>query len=213
MRFSFSRAFFVTTTLASLTLACTVNVTNNTNGRSISPDGTVTQTVGTAGGTVDSDDGDVTVEIPAGALKADVAVTVKATAMSPAAGNIGTVYEIGPTGTQFGSPVTLTFHYGSADLMGVSPSLLRIGTIQNGKWVAIAGYSEDPVAKTVLGTTTHLSPYTLFAPDGTPLEDAGTDAESDAPIDDASADAPIDDAATDASFDAPPDVINDAGAG
>ena len=66
--------------------------------------------VGPSGGAVSSSDGNLAVNIPAGALPADVTITTEPAA-APAAGAVGTVYEIGPTGTQFAMPVTLTLHY------------------------------------------------------------------------------------------------------
>src|SRR5215831_14365907 len=66
--------------------------------------------VGMSGGMVASSDGALQVAIPAGALSSDVMVTVESIA-SPGTGSVGKVYEIGPTGTQFATPVTLTLDY------------------------------------------------------------------------------------------------------
>jgi hypothetical protein len=152
--------------LATLLLACTASTTSVSNPNpTVSADGSVSQTVGTAGGTVTSADGDLTVDIPAGALPSDLSISVKKEATSPAAGNIGAVYEIGPTGTQFAKPVTLTFNYGSLqlELRGTPLAALRVATIANGAWSSLDGFSEDQAASTVSGTTTHLSPYTIIA--------------------------------------------------
>src|SRR5262245_2521689 len=67
------------------------------------------QTVGATGGTAVSSDGMLTVTIPEGALSADTIITVEEIS-SPIAGSIGVTYEIGPTGTQFKNPVTLSFN-------------------------------------------------------------------------------------------------------
>src|SRR3954468_24462161 len=77
-------------------------------GGSNSPGGAkpATAVVGKSGGAVTSMDGNVGVTIPAGALGTDVRITV-APAEAPASGAVGTVYEIGPTGTQFAMPVAL----------------------------------------------------------------------------------------------------------
>src|SRR5262249_13167047 len=56
------------------------------------------QVVGPNGGTAATSNGRLKVLIPAGALKADVAITIQQVD-SPAGGAIGQVYEIGPTGT------------------------------------------------------------------------------------------------------------------
>jgi hypothetical protein len=123
---------------------------------------TASAVVGTAGGTVMTADGALKVAIPAGALPADVTVTVTPTS-APGGGAVGTVYEIGPTGTQFSSPVTLSLHYDSANLNGASEGSLRVATFAGGSWQILAGAAVDTSTKTVTGTTTHLSPYGIVA--------------------------------------------------
>jgi hypothetical protein len=147
----------------SLTLTVPVVVLAGACGSSpLAHPGPSTMRVGTAGGMVESADGALKVAIPAGALPADVMVTI-APASSPGAGAVGTVYEIGPTGTQFAMPVTLTFDYSGVDLNGMPPSALRVATFASGSWQVLTGASVDPGAQTVSGTTTHLSPYAMVA--------------------------------------------------
>jgi hypothetical protein len=114
--------------------------------------------IGTAGGTVASADGVISVNIPAGAVSGDVTVTVTP-ASAPPAGAVGAVYDIGPTGTVFNTPVTMTFHYALASLGGAAPSSLRAATYASNTWQILAGGSVDTNAQTVSGTTMHLSPY------------------------------------------------------
>jgi hypothetical protein len=96
--------------------------------------------------------------IPAGAVNGDVTVTVTPES-SPPAGAVGVVYDIGPTGTVFNFPVTMVFHYGSADIGGAPPANLRAATYGSSAWQILAGGKVDTTAKTVSGTTMHLSPY------------------------------------------------------
>jgi hypothetical protein len=117
--------------------------------------------VGPSGGALTSSDGKLAVDIPAGALTGDVTITTEAAA-APAAGAVGTVYEIGPTGTQFAMPVTLTLHYDMAMLNGAAESSLRVATFANGAWQLLPGAVVDANAKTVSGVTTHLSPYAVI---------------------------------------------------
>src|SRR6478609_11061013 len=116
--------------------------------------------VGPAGGAVSSSDGKLAVSIPAGALPADVNVTTEPVE-APAAGAVGTTYEIGPTGTQFAMPVTLTLHYDTAMLNGAVTSSLRVATFAGGSWQILPGAMVDTQAHTVSGVTTHLSPYAI----------------------------------------------------
>jgi hypothetical protein len=104
--------------------------------------------------------------VPAGALGTNTTITITP-ADPPADGAVGTVYEIGPTGTQFSVPVTLTLSYADLDLGGASESSLRVATYGAGGWQILAGASIDTAHKTVSGLTSHLSPYTLI------LEDSG----------------------------------------
>ena len=127
----------------------------------LTPDMEMTSAViGANGGMVKSSDGALQVVIPAAALTSDVTVTIEPTT-SPGSGSIGTVYEIGPTGTQFATPVTLTLDYGGANLGGTNPSMLRVATFAGGSWQILSGAAVDTQAQTVSGTTTHLSPYAL----------------------------------------------------
>ena len=121
---------------------------------------TASAVVGASGGTVATSDGALTVAIPAGALAAATTVTVTPT--SSPGGAVGTVYEIGPTGTQFSAPVTLSLHYDPASLNGGSEGSLRVATFTAGTWQILAGAAVDTSAKIVTGTTTHLSLYGLI---------------------------------------------------
>ncbi len=118
--------------------------------------------IGTAGGMLASSDGMLRVAIPAGALPGDVTVTIVPTT-PPGSGAIGTVYELGPTGTQFAMPVTLSFAYSPTSLGPTDPSLLRVATFAAGSWQILSGASMDPKGLTVFGTTTHLSPYGIIS--------------------------------------------------
>ncbi len=118
--------------------------------------------IGAAGGTVASSDATIDVKIPAGALSKDTTVTIEVAAAT-ATGAIGNVYEIGPTGTTFTAPVTMTFHYASLDLGGHQPAELRVATEVAGAWQPLAGPAQDASARTVSGTTTHFSKYAIVS--------------------------------------------------
>jgi hypothetical protein len=127
------------------------------------PGGMPTATVvGMTGGAVTSSDGKLALSIPPGAVGSNVTITTEP-ATPPAEGAVGTVYEIGPTGTQFAMPVTLTLHYTAADVSGMAESSLRVATFAGGSWQLLPGAVVDTQAKTVSGVTTHLSPYAIIA--------------------------------------------------
>src|SRR5215831_5552675 len=154
---------FHTSILCSLTLTlAAVGCGGGGGGSGKPPGGAPTMMkVGTTGGAVSSSDGNLAVSIPAGALPGDVTITTEP-AVAPAEGAVSTVYEIGPTGTQFAMPVTLTLHYDMAMLNGAAESSLRVATFANGAWQLLPGAVVDMNAKTVSGVTTHLSPYAVI---------------------------------------------------
>jgi len=91
-----------------------------------------------------------------------VKITIEPLASSPAAGGLGTAYEIGPAGTKFAAPVRVTFTYGEATLAGRTPIEVRVGTLSGGAWMPLSAPSSDITTKTIAGSTTHLSPFSLY---------------------------------------------------
>ncbi len=122
-----------------------------------------TATIGSSGGTLTSPDGKFNLTVPAGALSADLAISIQPIT-NEAPGGIGVGYDLQPSGTKFNAPVTLTYHYTDDDLDGTSPFFLIIATQDSiGEWLAIFKESNiDTIAKTVAVTTPHFSSY-VFA--------------------------------------------------
>lgn len=117
--------------------------------------------IGPAGGTATSNDGKASVTIPAEALSKETAITVTH-ASNPPAGNIGTAYEFGPSGTTFSKPVTISIGYDETALpSGVVESDLRMGTAVNGQWQAVSNSNTDTTANIVTGATDHFSIYAV----------------------------------------------------
>jgi murein DD-endopeptidase MepM/ murein hydrolase activator NlpD len=87
---------------------------------------TPTQGIGSNGGTVASADGNAVLVIPPGSLSAPVDFTVQLSSSSPPEAVLP-VYAIGPGGTQFSPPATLTLRYTPASLpAGFAPTDLVI---------------------------------------------------------------------------------------
>jgi trimeric autotransporter adhesin len=158
----------------------TVTATDPTTQISGSTTVTVTTTVlfaasvGPSGGTVGaiSNGSGLLLTIPAGALTQTLNITVTPIA-APAAGAVGPVYDIEPSGTQFASPVTVTLPYTAAELGGLAPTGFAVSTLVSGAWQTVSPPAVDSNAGTISGTTTHLSPYTLNVYCG-PYEADGT---------------------------------------
>lgn len=119
-------------------------------------------TVGSQGGTVELASGAVKMTVAAGALSSEVTFTAAPQTSYPSSSLVapGSVYDIGPTGTQFASPVTLVVGYDPAMLPdGVSESDLRLHTVVNGAWQLISGSTVNTTAHTASGAVSHLSTY------------------------------------------------------
>ncbi|MEM7109064.1 MAG: hypothetical protein AAF519_12625 [Bacteroidota bacterium] len=122
--------------------------------------------IGTNGGTVTSTNNDLTISIPAGALSTSTEITIVETTSHPI-GNVGVVYDLGPDGTQFNSPVSLTFSYDPADLpTGRDENDLVIAFAENGSWVPLGSNVVDAGNNTVTALTTHFTPFGLYFPTG-----------------------------------------------
>jgi len=118
--------------------------------------------VGASGGTVTGLNGKVTLVIPAGAVSQNTNFTIEAARGLPGEPRLvtGTALEIGPTGTNFAQPATLTIKYDPASIpSGSQPDSLALYTVSGGNITAVAGSTVDTGAKTVRAPLSHLSLY------------------------------------------------------
>jgi hypothetical protein len=118
--------------------------------------------LGSEGGEVATDDGAVTLTVPAGALQEDAVLTIQQQATADPSVLPGTLYRFGPSGTQFLVPVRITIGYDPASLpAGSSASALWLYHLaSDGIWVPVAGSTVDTASGTVSGDVSHFS---LFA--------------------------------------------------
>jgi hypothetical protein len=125
------------------------------------PSGTsVSTSIGAAGGTIQSDDGNLTITIPEGALSATTVLSIQPITNEAPLG-IGTGYRLGPEGTTFAKPVRLTFHYAGDSMQESVSDLLWIVTqATDGSWGAMLKSVVDKSARTVSVETTHFSDWT-----------------------------------------------------
>jgi hypothetical protein len=129
-------------------------------------------TVGPEGGIVRSADGRVTLEIPAGALAQDVAITIGEIEDGPADA-VGMAYEVEPAGLVLAVPATLTFDMSVAseeedrefDLAaaGLSVEEIAVVTDHGDEWTRLADLEADADADLVSASATFLSTYAIVA--------------------------------------------------
>ena len=124
-----------------------------------------------------SADGRLILEIPPGALRGpiDVSITV---ASPPPGGSLGAAYEIEPVDEPLLIPARVFFRYTAAELAGGRPSDLRIGLRQENSWISLPEVAADasitmveaahqparrrgPLARSVPGLRQHLRPGRL----------------------------------------------------
>lgn len=172
-----------------------------------------TAIVGASGGKAVSANGRLKIQVPPGALVSSMTLTIQQID-APAPGAVGHVFEVGPTGTTFSQPVTLTLRFTEEDLGGGSPYDLRIATFARGAWQAVESIV-NPSTSVAAAQITHLSPWTLvlgpgFDPTGTGGTGGGDGTDLDAGVDE---DASQDDAGAGADATPGADAGADVGAG
>lgn len=113
------------------------------------------------GGSITSEDGNITLTIPPGAVASTLTVGITPIVNHVPLG-LGNGYRLIPEGTQFAKPVTLRFHYKNIPLEKAIPDFLWITTQQeDGTWLANTESEVDTVAQTVSVSTTHFSDWAL----------------------------------------------------
>ena len=93
------------------------------------------------------------VDIPAGALAQDTKITIDLPTDEVTAKRL--IAEFGPHGTQFSTPVTLTFPLTGVVLNG---NPIEVGRWENGAWTSLGG-TVDALGTILQSTTPHFSTY------------------------------------------------------
>ena len=121
----------------------------------------VTRDIGPAGGQLQSADGAISINIPAGALSANTPVGIQPISNEAPLG-IGKGYRLTPEGTTFARPVTITMKYESDSLINTASDFLWIASqAADGSWVGHRKSVVDVNARTVSVQTTHFSDWVI----------------------------------------------------
>lgn len=126
------------------------------------------ETIGPRGGTVMSDDGRLTLDIPAGAVAKDVEIRIEVVDDAPR-GTVGTVYAIEPAGLQLAVPAELTYDLATdesdraLDLTGVTMDALVLVTEKGARWEKMADRSLDADAETLSASVLFFSSYAIVS--------------------------------------------------
>ena len=103
----------------------------------------VYEIIGADGGSLRSEDGVLTVDIPAGALSEETEFRIVPTTDAPP--SIGMAYHVEPT-MSLGKPALVTYSYASADVSGRDLEALRIGRDIGGEWEMLETDKADEAA-------------------------------------------------------------------
>jgi hypothetical protein len=113
-----------------------------------------------AGGTVTSDDGKVSLVIPAGALSAPTTITITPATVSHARLLPGTAYTFAPDGLQFAVPARLTIRYDSIPAALANDAAFVWLHRRNGSdWDPMEGEPVDTVNRVIAGQINGFSQY------------------------------------------------------
>lgn len=99
-------------------------------------------TIGPAGGSIRSDDGRLTLKVPAGALAGPTALSI-VTGANGAPSGLGSGYSITPAALSFAKAAQLVFRYGASDVDGTSPDLLGLAHLSGSAWRVVRGGAVD----------------------------------------------------------------------
>lgn len=123
----------------------------------------ITAIIGPAGGTIQSVDKRIQIQIPAGALAANQTISMQPLTNNHCPAGTGQAFRLTPHGLTFAKPATITFQYDAHDVNGSAPEALRVAyQTDNGAWKSPAVTSLDTVTRTVTTQTTHFSDWGLF---------------------------------------------------
>jgi hypothetical protein len=127
------------------------------------------ETIGSRGGVVTSDDGRVTLEVPAGALADDVELSIELVD-DARDGVVGGVYAVEPAGVVFHRPATLTFDLAadaddarSFDLAGLAMEDLVLVTEKAERWAPMADRDVDADAELISASVLFTSTYAVVS--------------------------------------------------
>jgi probable HAF family extracellular repeat protein len=120
-------------------------------------------TVGANGGTIATSDGHVSLEFPAGAATAGSPISVSpASSAVPVPGPWAAPVDLGPDGSTFTRPVTLTMSFDAQKLpTGVPLAAMALYTLVDGGWVEVPGSAVNEVDNTVSAPIAHFSTYAV----------------------------------------------------
>lgn len=127
------------------------------------PTGSATSaSIGTAGGSLSTPDGAITLTFPAGALNAETEISITPITNNAPQGIASAAFRLQPEGLIFNAPVEVEFNYENFDLAGSPEEFLWINTqAADGSWEAAIRSVVDTDNNTVTVGVPHFSDWAL----------------------------------------------------
>jgi hypothetical protein len=115
-------------------------------------------TIGPAGGSIRSDDGVLTLKIPAGALSAPTQFSI-ATVANDAPGALGSAYDVSPGGLALAKPALLSLRYGVAGIPVTGIDGVSVAVRGDTSWGGLTGGRVDASSRSLLVSLRNTSPW------------------------------------------------------
>lgn len=129
------------------------------------------ETIGSAGGVFESDDGLVSLFIPEGALAEEVDLSVAS--IEPAPQGALRAIELGPTGTTFAFPVTLTLSIAGLGLTEAQIDDATIALLVDDEWQVLPSVTVSASGDGLMASLEHFSTYGIVIGGEVPGVDPG----------------------------------------
>lgn len=121
-----------------------------------------TQTIGSAGGTIVSADGEMELVIPSGALTTNADITIQPISNTAPNGR-RKAYRCTPDGLQFAKDIAVKFHYTDEDAAMTKPEYMQVA-FQNadGSWKVVEKVTNDATGKIITASVNHFTDFSAF---------------------------------------------------
>ena len=119
-------------------------------------------TIGPQGGSIRSDDGALTLKIPAGALGAPTPMSI-ATTSNDAPGALGSAYDVSPGGLALAKPALLSLRYGVGGLPVDGIDAVSIAVLGDTGWGGLTGGRIDTTSRSLVVPLWNTSPSAALA--------------------------------------------------
>ena len=129
-------------------------------------------TIGPQGGSIRSDDGALTLRIPAGALAAPTPMSI-ATVSNDAPGALGPAYDLSPGGLALAKPALLSVRYGLAGVPVNGIDAVSIAVLGDSGWGALTGGRIDTTSRSLVVPLRNTSPASALGATRTTQAQAG----------------------------------------